>query len=477
MIFFATLFQQTAPDLTLYSMVLKTLRYNISLYGLRAFLQWVLFLLLLCGLFNCKKSADEVLKDADGVVTRLPHLWKSSTSLDGKKNMSMHAQHIYENKYVLTAVRQADSEPNTTESLSFKRLEDGKSFWVWNDRFSKTESPFVWNYSVYSNKNLLLFRNAFRFYCINQDTGQTMWKKEWGRNFGSEITTTGLGEKFYYPGTPPEIYAKNRWEESIYQGDMATGDVREVAKLKTFPDSVWHDPSGFDFIARAQKIIPFVRGSDTLLLVSYNLPDIRPYYQNTPVSGYMSLYNLTQKKWIYERMPMLSNVKTGVESEAGGGSYPTIIGERVYYAVNMWVGCYYLMTGQRLWFRRITPASLFSHLIVAEGKLLANGMNAKLYALEPGSGSLLWTQESSGIGSTMHYQDGVVYYIATDKLLATRVSDGKLLWKLNCPDAYTENRPDSWLTGFVTGVPSKDDKKGRIFVSSHLNVYCFEAAQ
>ena len=74
---------------------------------------------------------------------------------------------------------------------------------------------------------------------------------------------------------------------------------------------------------------------------------------------------------------MLSEVKTGEKSEAGGGNYPNIIGDKVYYAVNMWVGCYELMTGKRLWFLRVTPSSLFSDLIVAEGKLLANGLSAR----------------------------------------------------------------------------------------------------
>ncbi len=258
---------------------------------------------------------------------------------------------------------------------------------------------------------------------------------------------------------------------------MATGEVREVAKLKVLPDSVWYDPSGFDWIARARKIKPFIRGGETFILVSYDLPDIRPYYQNTPVSGYISLYNLTQRKWVYERMPMLSDVKLGVESEAGGGNYPNIIGSKVYYAVNMWVGCYELMTGKRVWFQRITPASLFSDMIVAEGKILANGMNAKLYAIDPVTGYVQWKQRSSGIGSALHYQDGVVYYIETNVLVATRVSDGKVLWALDCLDAYTENRPDSWFQGFVTGIPGKNGKKGRIFASTNLNVYCFEATQ
>ena len=440
----------------------------------------LLVLFLFGSLFSCQSPEDDVLKDENGVVTRLPHLWKSSTSPNGQLVSGMQAQHIYDGRYVLAAQRLPQSGQGLNylaNELCFKRLDNGENAWVWNDRFSLNESDYTTNSNIHTFRNLLLYRNSYRFYCIDQETGRTVWRKQWERNFGNAIGTSGLGSHFYFTGTSPEIYAKNRWEESIYQGDMATGEVREVAKLKTFPDSVWHDPSGFDWIAKGRSTRPFVRGADTLLLVSYDLPDIRPYYQNTPVSGYLSLYNLSQRKWVYERVPMLSDVRTGVESEAGGGNYPNIIGERVYYAVNMWVGCYYLMTGQRLWFRRVTPASLFTDLIVAEGKLLANGQNARLYALEPGSGGLLWTQRSSGFSSALHYQDGVVYYIETKLLIATRVSDGKVLWALDCPDAYTENRTDSWITGFVTGVPGKNGKKGRIFASTNLNVYCFEAAQ
>ncbi len=389
----------------------------------------------------------------------------------------MNAQHIYDGSYILASERAASSGSSTSPSLCFKRTDNGKNAWVWNDRFMENELPFVYKYKLYSFKNMLFYKNAYLFYCINQETGKTIWKKRWERNFGSEINTTGIGEHFYFTGTRPEIYAKERWEESIYQGDMATGEVREVAKLKNFPDSVWHDPSGFDYFSRGRHMKPFVRGADTLLLVSYDLPDIRPYYQNTPVSGYLSLYNLTQQKWVYERMPMLSDVKLGVESEAGGGNWPNIISDKVYFAVNMWVGCYELMTGKRLWMQRLTPASLFSDMIVAEGKLLANGMNGKLYALDPETGRTLWQQRSSGIGSALHYQDGVVYYIASQDLLATRISDGKLLWKLNCPDYYTEKRGDSWFMGFFTGLPGKNGQKGRIFASTNLNVYCYEAAQ
>jgi outer membrane protein assembly factor BamB len=211
-----------------------------------------------------------------------------------------------------------------------------------------------------------------------------------------------------------------------------------------------------------------VQGADTLLLVSYNLPDPRPAFTST-ASGYFSLYNVTQKKWVYEQMPMVN------QDEAGAGNHSAIIGDKVYYTIDMWVGCFELMTGKRVWMKRITPASVFSDMIVAEGKLLANGQDAKLYCLDPETGNILWRQESSGIGSSLFYLNGVVYYIASKNLLAADVATGKLLWNLPCPDARVAGRTDSWFSGFVTGLPALNGHKARIFASTNLNVYCFEA--
>ena len=426
---------------------------------------------LLSSLIGCNKPDDQILSDANGVATRLPHLWKSSTSQDGGLSASMAAQHIYNNRYLLTAQRepQSTSIPLPT-NLCFKRLEDGKDVWVWKDRFRTNETSATFNYGIYANQDLLLYNYGPRSYCINQQTGQTVWKKEWTPGISNIITTKGLGDHFYFTGTPPALYNQKRFEESIYQGDMATGAIREIAKLAVLPGKIWRDPSGYDEWSLGRRISVFVRRADTLLLVSYDLPDPRPAFTTTS-SGYLSLYNLTQQKWVYEQKPMIN------QQEAGGGNHPNIIGDKVYYAINMWIGCFDLMTGERVWMKRITEASLFSHMIVAEGKLLANGQDAKLYCLDPQTGNTLWTQRSSGIGSSLHYQDGVVYYIASQNLLATEVATGKLLWNLDCPDYYTINRGDSWFSGFVTGLSGTGGKKGRIFASTNLNVYSFEAAK
>lgn len=414
----------------------------------------------------CKKQDEPIVMDSNGVVIRLPHLWKSSTSLNGSFVSNVNAQITYRESYILTGQRTNEQ----IESFALKSLEDGRNKWVWRDPIITTEDFYLGRQYAYSYQKLLLYNNGPRSYCIDLETGKSVWRKQWTSGISRVITTTGYGDQFYFTGTPPELWSANIWEESIYQGDLRTGQIRPIAKLASLPGQFWPDPSGLKVFATGRQLRVFTHQTDTLVLASYDLPVLSPQF-NTPMSGYLSLYNISKKQWVYEQIPLLR------ENEAGGGNYPIIVGDNVYFAINMWVGCFDLWTSQRRWMRRVTEASLFGDLRYTDGKLLANGQDAKLYCLDPQTGAVLWTQKSSALYSAMHTQDGVVYYIASKNLLAVDIATGKLLWDLPCPDAYTENRKDSWFAGFVTGLPGKNGQKGRIFASTNLNVYAFEAAR
>jgi outer membrane protein assembly factor BamB len=95
--------------------------------------------------------------------------------------------------------------------------------------------------------------------------------------------------------------------------------------------------------------------------------------------------------------------------------------------------------------------------------------------LDTNTGSKLWELQSSAMASDLYHQDGMVYWIRSKNLLAADLATGKNLWDMASLDRKEENRPDSWYGGFVTGIPSKDGKKGKIFATTNLNLYCFEA--
>ena len=142
------------------------------------------------------------------------------------------------------------------------------------------------------------------------------------------------------------------------------------------------------------------------------------------------------------------------------------------------VGCFELMTGKEVWRRNLSEMFTgFNDFILVGDKLLLNGDNATLYCVDANTGLPMWTQKASVLTSDLYHQDGIIYYIYTKFLLAVDLQTGKLLWDMPSPDIRLEGRDDSWFTGFVTGTPAKDGKKGRIFASTNYNVYCFEAEQ
>ncbi len=159
------------------------------------------------------------------------------------KAISTHIQCL-RHKLLISERKSYHNDQNPiADNLSFKRLEDGKNAWVWGGRFSSTEAAVTFDYGIYTHGSVLFYNYGPRGYGIDQETGQTIGRKEWTQGTSRLLSTTGLGSHFYFTGTPPDTYAKKRFEESIYQGDMATGAVREVAKLKPSPTAPGTTPS------------------------------------------------------------------------------------------------------------------------------------------------------------------------------------------------------------------------------------------
>src|SRR5690606_7177031 len=114
-------------------------------------------------------------------------------------------QHIYEERYLLTAQRLPQSDQNRiADNLCFKRLDNGDNVWIWNDRFSPTEGSTTFDYGIYAQGRILFhnYGSNGKGYGIDQETGQTIWRKKW-QSYNSIITTAGLGPHFYFTGTPP----------------------------------------------------------------------------------------------------------------------------------------------------------------------------------------------------------------------------------------------------------------------------------
>lgn len=179
----------------------------------------------------------------------------------------------------------------------------------------------------------------------------------------------------------------------------------------------------------------------------------------------MSLYNLTQKKFVYEGLAMK---EAGYLLAVNG--HLQVNNGKVYDAIDRFTVCHDLLTGKQLWER--TFGSWTDHQLAYDDKLLAYITDGNLYCLDANTGQTRWRIETV-VTSNFAQLNGVVYFAARKALWAVEGDTGKVLWKIESPDMRKND--NAVFKGFVAAVPGKAGQKGRVYAHTGLNAYCYEA--
>jgi outer membrane protein assembly factor BamB len=161
----------------------------------------------------------------------------------------------------------------------------------------------------------------------------------------------------------------------------------------------------------------------------------------------------------------------------GSRGTPTLTQDRLYHLNgNGRLGCFETATGKELWsvntveqFRSQPPRWGFSEsVLVAEGKVICTpgGPDAALAALDPQTGSTLWT--TTGVGETAGYCSAIVLRVdgraqvvtmLAKSVVGVDLATGKLLWRhphetsydVNCPTPLCRDGQVYVTTGYGTG--------------------------
>jgi outer membrane protein assembly factor BamB len=427
-----------------------------------------LFCVLFSGLLACNPEKITTQTDRDGVVTQLPFIWKSSIS-DGTLGYGLDHGYVIDEKGVLClSIRKPSSSQDLIDELylQLKSVHDGSNLWTWDDFFGKKIGTIRRGIKLYEGK--MLIHNGTSDYLIDSKLGKTIWKRK------NNLPSSGpqpafLNDKFFVTSNTLASSNNGRMEEGIFEGDATTGNLRELVKPNYSEEYAIHRPDSEYYIGSLINIEAFTRNNNEYLVVPH--VEAGPVVKNTADRSFFGLFNLTQHKWVYERIPLGFH-----EDGAAASVMPIVDHERVYLTSLNSVACFDLMSGEKIWEYRLSSGGVIPmDMLVAENKLVVNCTNARMYCFDSKNGKNLWTQPSSAIASDLYHQDGIVYWIRTDNLRAVDLETGKMLWDMKSLDKIEENRPDSWYNGFVTGIPSKNGKKGKIFATTSLNLYCFEA--
>jgi outer membrane protein assembly factor BamB len=433
---------------------------------------FITYLVAFCGLLSCGSQKEPIAKDPEGVITRMPFKWKSALSDQVLGGGLFHGYVIGGEgtrgpALLCVGIRKhADPKLHHESYLILKDTETGKNIWVWDDLFGKVLGRTL-HRSIAVHNDLLLLHDYGADYCIDIQTGQTVWKKV--REFSAAQEVSCLDNLFYFTALSRDSKDSALIKDSFYEGDFRTGEIRELAGPH-YSRQYTHMVGAQRTVGTMGSVYALKRDKKNLLIVPFD--ECGPETPVTRLRALYGLYSLSKNKWIYDRVPT-----SPADHGGGSGLMPVVVNDKVFLTSLTTVSAFELSTGKLLWAKRVTPVLTgFLDMIVVGNKVILNSGNATLYCLDVQTGNILWTQKSSAMSSDLYHQNGVVYYMITKTLNAVDIENGKLLLDMAAPDSREgKTDKDSWFWGFVTGVEGKDGQKGRIFATTNLNAYCFEA--
>ena len=425
----------------------------------------IIFLSLLW-LYGCKPIAETEISPKGEVISK-PHLWQTSINEGNIMGAGVRSSIILNGSSVLCPGALAYSPPIGNFSrgaMNMMDIETGKLLWNWKNYIRTNDALNLKFY--YKVNNYLISVDGPSTYCIDLETGKSVWAKIKRDGLTTTPIVTGIGNSYFFCG---DTYSKEQqqWLRSVYRGNVLAPDPEELIVSPTLPKELPDGSSGIS--AGATSLLAFEQAGDTMLVIDHHTPSL-PANQGI-IRSVFGLYNVTKRKWVYEKMPIAVSYNASVDG------LPVIYNGRVYHSAGRYFTCHDLATGAKIWERTFGGNFLFSGFIIADGIIVANSEDTYIYGLDPATGSERWQEKSSGTSTRLVYQDGVVYYAGGgDGLLhAVDVQTGKHLWKLQSPDFRANS--DAYFWGMVAGLPAQNGKKGRIFASTGLNVYCYEAVK
>jgi outer membrane protein assembly factor BamB len=328
-------------------------------------------------------------------------------------------------------------------------IETGDLLWEWKDVLKEDEEIRFNDFFV--NDEVFYFHRAYRLYSIDINSGMTIAKQNSEYSFNFEFP---ISENIAYMGG--NLRDDNtRFQYKIYKHDPLTQSTERIEIPEIYNrtnDSIDVGIGDAEYFQRNGKEYLVLH-----MMTKNKENDFQPY---------LGLYDLGGDSLIYLGYPINS---------AGGGRATSegfrVLGNKVYTISFRDAVCFDLWTGEELWRQQFETTFAFGEFEVADGVMICHGEDQKIYGLDAEDGRLIWTQEGSGISSSLRDRvlNGVAYIAGgnSDRIHAIDIQTGKELWLLD-PERYErgyENLSDLYV--------DHDLERVIFFVGNH--VYCVEA--
>lgn len=417
----------------------------------------------------CEKESiinNKEVTDANGVVVKKNYLWKIPTSNSRTQSVGGIIAPIILNNKIITNYFYDSNPTNQKCDLELLDLDSQEPIWKWRDFiYPEQQTPTSMGYlgiGHYVYNNTYIFHSGPITYCVDLNNGKTRWKVK-NEFFWSFPQLYENGSEYYVAGNSIVNQQKKILATGIFRGDAETGETTEIVTPKYSRNYERDMGDGISLWGDMAEIMPIEENGEKLLFIAF--VESRNVNQS---DGYIGLYNMTTKKWVYERKQLFPEVIVDISS-----GHIMRRDNKIYLVAGNLVACVDWRTGERLWNKHDMPSFANILGLFDDKYLMLYDSMRGVYCVDADTGQEYWKQTGEVLSYTAFYYDqGIYYYAADGKLKARDFKTRKLLWEIT---SDTDGKTDGHFAFFVTGVPGKNGKKGKIYARTGFDMYCYEA--
>lgn len=416
----------------------------------------LLFLVILS--WGCNKEELSLDRNSEGEIEYLKPLWKMPLYEDNDASIfkpALFGNWGFDNQALIVTAKK-DHRPIALTSIN---IEDGSVNWEWDDWFHP-ETEMTNGRYYFLKDNVLHWKTGNRQYWLNLESGKTVKRHKGAQNFSYKMEH--FDDTYFAIGKDWELYS-GLGIGCVYQGNFYDENPEQVL----VPEVNLDQTQGYR-ASDITSIIPYVQGSDTLLIVAWQ--QVFPEYN---FQSYLGLYNLSQKIWVYNKVPLYKVDRKGVLYQPLKRYKNTVITN-----VGKSLICYDFFKGTKVWEQEFEHDFSFSGFEISDNILVGSCENKILYGLDAESGRIIWRGEGAGTNSDLENRilNGVIYFGggSTGYFHVVDIYSGRTLWKLD-PYRYEEN--NSGWDWSITVMADPNGGKGKVIIQNYLHAYCFEAAR
>ena len=389
---------------------------------------------------SCTKEDAPSVKTENGIITEKPYIWWNK---QGSHDFEMITNNIIFNKNFLSLVLE-----NSKTYFCLYKISDGEISWKWNP---KNDNDYGVDFPYSFNNYLYLLSGSPRSYCIDLNSGKEIWSKTWDKAI------------FYKSsGYKNEVYVLQDFADTgdeypgFYILDLYTGNIKD----KIIPMYKFRNKNVLDEFVSIRGVNRIDSLGKIYYIISYqeSINDKSSY----PL---ISLYDYTDKKWVYEYKPLSTVI-------LGGQGTLSIYKNKVYHTLGDNVICHNLWTGDSIWTTKLKGNFLFGSYIINNDILYCAAEGDGYYALDAETGAVKWKGERApGTSSRMVILNGVLYYIngGDGRLWALDAATGKTLWRLKSPDNNFGFKRE------INVMQGDGERKGYVLTSTWHGACAYEA--